>query len=99
MAQPVRVYINGQLYIGGYTVGPTGIIKYIGVPDDADYDYVIVRKRKVKIFNFFKKPKPVVDITLTESIIVQKAKSQPDKLTLKEIAALKKIVERVENDN
>lgn len=47
----------------------------------------------------YKKPQPVVDITLTESIIVQKAKSHPDKLTLKEIEALKKIVDRVEKNN
>lgn len=53
----------------------------------------------MKLSNLFKKPQPVVDITKTESILVQKAKSQPDKLTLKEIEALKKIVERVEKDN
>ncbi len=53
----------------------------------------------MKLFDFFKKPEPVVDITLTESIIVHKAKKNPDKLTKREIEALKKIVERVEHDN
>jgi hypothetical protein len=51
------------------------------------------------MFKLFKKPKPVVDITRTESILVQKAKSQPDRLTLKEIAALQKIIDRVEKAN
>lgn len=53
----------------------------------------------MKLFKLFKKPEPVVDITLTESIIVQKAKSTPDKLTLKEVAALQKIIDRVEKAN
>lgn len=53
----------------------------------------------MKLFDSFKKKQPVVDITLTESIIVHKAKKNPDKLTKKEVEALKKIVERVERDN
>lgn len=53
----------------------------------------------MKLFNLFKKSQPVVDITATESVIVQKSKSNPDKLTLKEVEALKKIVARVEKDN
>jgi hypothetical protein len=32
---PIRVHIDGQTYIGGYTKGATGIIKFIGVPDDS----------------------------------------------------------------
>ncbi|MDH6207217.1 hypothetical protein [Aurantimicrobium minutum] len=53
----------------------------------------------MKLFGWFRKSEPVVDITLTESILVQKSKKNPDKLTKKEIEALKKIVERVENNN
>ena len=53
----------------------------------------------MKLFKLFKKPQPVVDITKTESILVQKAKSTPDKLTIKEIAALQKIIDRVEKQN
>ncbi|AXE53996.1 hypothetical protein [Aurantimicrobium sp. MWH-Uga1] len=53
----------------------------------------------MKLFGWFRKSEPVVDITLTESIIVQKSKKNPDTLTKKEIEALKKIVERVENTN
>jgi hypothetical protein len=51
------------------------------------------------LFNLFKKAKPVVDITETEWILVQKAELYPDKLTLKEVEALKKIVDRVEKAN
>jgi hypothetical protein len=51
------------------------------------------------MFKLFRKPQPVVDITKTESLLVQKAKSQPDKLTLREIAALQKIIDRVEKAN
>jgi hypothetical protein len=53
----------------------------------------------MKLFGWLRKSEPVVDITLTESIIVQKSKKNPDSLTKKEIEALKKIVERVENNN
>ena len=53
----------------------------------------------MKLFGWLRKPEPVVDITLTESILVQKSKKNPDTLTKKDIEALKKIVERVENNN
>lgn len=46
-----------------------------------------------------KNNEPVIDMTYTESLIVQKSKNKSAKLTSKEISALKKIIERVEKQN
>lgn len=46
-----------------------------------------------------KSKETIIDMTQTESLIVQKSKNNAVKLTPKEIAALKKIIERVEKQN
>lgn len=52
------------------------------------------------MFNSVKKDnEPVVELTPTESVIVAKSRKGNEKLTSKEVAALKKIVERVERNN
>ena len=58
-----------------------------------------IKYKKEKMNKKNKKHQPVVEMTHTESLIVQKSKNKAEKLTQKEVSALKKIIERVEKQN